>query len=81
MGLLNVYQMRAMRPHINYRFKCNIWSYEGNFIPTNNYFEYTFKKVKLPTFKLETENKISFGNTAYVIPIINFAETFMLLLK
>lgn len=75
MGLLNVYQMREMRPYINYRFKCNIWGYEGNFAPAGSYFEYTVKKVKLPTFKLDTENKISFGNTAYVIPIINFADT------
>ncbi len=75
MGLLNVYQMREMRPYINYRFKCNIWGYEGNFVPAGSYFEYTVKKVKLPAFKLDTENKISFGNTAYVIPIINFADT------
>lgn len=75
MGLLNVYQMREMRPYINYRFKCNIWGYEGNFVPAGSYFEYTVKKVKLPAFKIDTENKISFGNTAYVIPIINFADT------
>lgn len=67
--------MREMRPYINYRFKCNIWGYEGNFVPAGSYFEYTVKKVKLPAFKIDTENKISFGNTAYVIPIINFADT------
>lgn len=67
--------MRTMRPYINYRFKCNIWGYEGNFVPAGSYYEYTVKKVKLPTFKLDTENKISFGNTAYVIPIINFSDT------
>ena len=75
MGLLNVYQMRTMRPYINYRFKCNIWPFDGGFVNSNPYYEYTIKKVKLPTFKLNTENKISFGNTAFVIPIIDFGDT------
>ena len=52
MGLLNVYQMRTMRPYINYRFKCNIWPFDGGFVNSNPYYEYTIKKVKLPTFKL-----------------------------
>lgn len=75
MGLLNVYQMRTMRPYINYRFKCNIWPFDGGFVNSNPYYEYTIKKVKLPTFKLNTENKISFGNTAFVIPVIDFGDT------
>jgi len=77
MGLLNIYQIRSMRPHINYRFKCDIWEYAGTFLNIDevNCFSFAVKKVKLPTFKLDTENKISFGNTAYVIPTINFGET------
>ena len=67
--------MRTMRPYINYRFKCNIWPFDGGFVNSNPYYEYTIKKVKLPTFKLNTENKISFGNTAFVIPIIDFGDT------
>ena len=74
MGLLNIYQIRSMRPHINYRFKCDIWEYAGTFLNIDevNCFSFAVKKVKLPTFKLDTDNKISFGNTAYVIPTINF---------
>lgn len=66
-----------MRPHINYRFKCDIWEYAGTFLNIDevNCFSFAVKKVKLPTFKLDTDNKISFGNTAYVIPTINFGET------
>lgn len=67
--------MRRMRPYINYRFKCNIWPFDGGFVNSNPYYEYTIKKVKLPTFKLNTENKISFGNTAFVIPVIDFGNT------
>ena len=67
--------MRTMRPYINYRFKCNIWPFDGGFVNSNPYYEYTIKKVKLPTFKLNTENKISFGNTAFVIPVIDFGDT------
>lgn len=66
-----------MRPHINYRFKCDIWEYAGTFLNIDevNCFSFAVKKVKLPTFKLDTDNKISFGNTAYVIPTINFGDT------
>lgn len=66
-----------MRPHINYRFKCDIWEYAGTFLNIDevNCFSFAVKKIKLPTFKLDTDNKISFGNTAYVIPTINFGDT------
>lgn len=80
MGLLNVYKIQEMRPFINYRFKCNIWPYNGTFALPDaksnyNYFEYNIKKVKQPVFNINSDNKKSFGNTAYVIPYFNFADT------
>ena len=80
MGLLNVYKIQEMRPFINYRFKCNIWPYNGTFaLPdansNHNYFEYNIKKIKQPVFNISSDNKKSFGNTAYVIPTFNFADT------
>ena len=81
MGLVNLFNAIAMRPHIPYRFRGEIWP---NSMPTperddKSFYpmEFTIKRISQPVFKLDTENKIHFGNTAYVVPILKFGETTM----
>ena len=75
MGLVNVYKMSTFRPFIPYRFKAEIWNnYEEEPDP-KNILEFTVKSINQPVFKLNTENKVYFGNTAFVIPIFKFGET------
>ena len=75
MGLVNVYKMSTFRPFIPYRFKAEIWNnYEEEPDP-KNILEFTVKSITQPVFKLNTENKVYFGNTAFVIPIFKFGET------
>lgn len=79
MGLINLFNAITMRPHIPYRFRCEIWP---NSMPTpvrddKSFYpmEFTIKRISQPVFKLDTENKIHFGNTAYVVPVLKFGET------
>lgn len=81
MALVNLFNMMNMRPHIPYRFKAEIWpniegEYEENKKDIKRY-EFTVKRVSQPVFKLNTENKKIFGNTAYVVPILKYGETTM----
>ena len=82
MPLLNVYQyLNAVKPHITYRFNCDIWPYESD----NNNREYVdpqyrrrtyaVKKISQPVFKFDLENKKYFGNTQFIIPILKFSES------
>ena len=82
MPLLNVYQyLNAVKPHITYRFNCDIWPYESD----NNNREdvdpqyrrrtYAVKKISQPVFKFDLENKKYFGNTQFIIPILKFSES------
>lgn len=79
MGLLNLYKAMAMRPHIPYRFKAEIWpNNEGPYDEDNKNrkrIEFTIKRISQPVFNLNSDNKVYFGNTAYVVPIMKFGET------
>lgn len=79
MGLLNLYNAMAMRPHIPYRFKAEIWpNNEGPYDEDNKKrkrIEFTIKRISQPVFSLNSDNKVYFGNTAYVVPIMKFGET------
>ena len=80
MGLLNLYKMQMMKPHIGYRYIAHMWVFTGSFIePENglNNYEYTIKKINQATFKINSEDKKYFGNTSYIVPILNFGETEM----
>lgn len=81
MGLVNLFNILSVRPHIPYRFKAEIWpNSAGAYDDSNTNFkkyEFTVKQINQPVFKLNTENKKVFGNTAYVVPILNFGETTM----
>lgn len=79
MGLINLYNAMAMRPHIPYRFKAEIWPnhlgpYDDNNIQIKRA-EFTIKKISQPVFNMNLDNKVYFGNTAYVVPIMKFGET------
>lgn len=82
MPLLNVYQyLNAVKPHITYRFNCDIWPYKSD----NNNREdvdpqyrrrtYAVKKISQSVFKFDLENKKYFGNTQFIIPILKFSES------
>ena len=81
MGLMNLFNLARVRPHIGYRFKCEIWPHIDGYTYDENYFgkiiEFAVKKITQPVYKLNTENKQYFGNTAYVVPIFKFGETNM----
>lgn len=80
MGLINLYNAMSMVPHIPYRFKAEIWpNHDGQYIPNANNMgiEFAVKRISQPTFKINTENKKVFGNTAHVVPILKFGETTM----
>ncbi len=80
MGLINLYNAMSMVPHIPYRFKAEIWpNHDGQYIPNANTMgiEFAVKRISQPTFKMNTENKKVFGNTAHVVPILKFGETTM----
>lgn len=77
MGLVNIFNIQRLRPHINYRFSAEIWpnAAEGDKIEEYTKFQYTIKKITQPVYKLDTENKKVYGNTAYVVPIFKYGET------
>lgn len=77
MGLVNIFNIQKLRPHINYRFSAEIWpnAAEGDKIEEYTKFQYTIKKITQPVYKLDTENKKVYGNTAYVVPIFKYGET------
>ena len=77
MGLINIFNIQKLRPHINYRFSAEIWpnAAEGDKIKEYTKFQYTVKKITQPVYKLNTENKKVYGNTAYVVPIFKYGET------
>ena len=71
----------ALRPHIPYRFKAEIWpNYQNAYDNNDKIFrplEFTIKRISQPVFKLDTENKLNFGNTVFVVPILKFGDTTM----
>ena len=77
MGLINIFNIQNLRPHINYRFSAEIWpnAAEGDKIKEYTKFQYTVKKITQPVYKLNTENKKVYGNTAYVVPVFKYGET------
>lgn len=77
MGLINIFNIQKLRPHINYRFSAEIWpnAAEGDKIKEYTKFQYTVKKITQPVYKLNTENKKIYGNTAYVVPVFKYGET------
>ena len=77
MGLINIFNIQKLRPHINYRFSVEIWpnAAEGDKIKEYTKFQYTVKKITQPVYKLNTENKKVYGNTAYVVPVFKYGET------
>ena len=75
MGLVNVYKMSHLRPFIPYRFKAELWPNLNKEPEPKDILEFTIKNITQPVFKLNSDNKVYFGNTAYVIPIFKFAET------
>ena len=79
MGLLNVYKnLSTLRPHIGYRFNCEIWDFNVSYDIAKNsgeLYSYTIKKISQPTFKIGTDERTRFGNTQYLIPILKFGET------
>lgn len=81
MGLINLFNAMTLRPHIPYRFKAEIWpNYQNAYDNDDKIFrplEFTIKRISQPVFKLDTENKINFGNTVFVVPILKFGDTTM----
>lgn len=83
MPLVNVYNyLSSVKPHITYRFNCDIWPYKylDNNRESDGGYErrsFTIKKITQPTFKLDTEAKKYYGNTQFVIPIFKFGDTEM----
>lgn len=83
MPLVNVYNyLSSVKPHITYRFNCDIWPYKylDNNRESDDGYEhrtFTIKKITQPTFKLDTEAKKYYGNTQFVIPIFKFGDTEM----
>ena len=81
MGLINLFNAMALRPHIPYRFKAEIWpNYQNAYDNNDKIFrplEFTIKRISQPVFKLDTENKVNFGNTVFVVPILKFGDTTM----
>lgn len=77
MGLINIFNIQKLRPHINYRFSAEIWpnAAEGDKIKEYTKFQYTVKKITQPVYRLNTENKKVYGNTAYVVPVFKYGET------
>ena len=77
MGLINIFNIQKLRPHINYRFSAEIWpnAAEGDKIKEYTKFQYTVKKITQPVYRLNTENKKIYGNTAYVVPVFKYGET------
>ena len=77
MGLINILNIQNLRPHINYRFSAEIWpnAAEGDKIKEYTKFQYTVKKITQPVYRLNTENKKVYGNTAYVVPVFKYGET------
>ena len=77
MGLINIFNIQKLRPHINYRFSAEIWpnAAEGDKIKEDTKFQYTVKKITQPVYRLNTENKKVYGNTAYVVPVFKYGET------
>ena len=83
MPLVNVYNyLSSVKPHITYRFNCDIWPY--NYLDNNRERDggyerrsFTIKKITQPTFKLDTEAKKYYGNTQFVIPVFKFGDTEM----
>lgn len=81
MGLINLFNAMTLRPHIPYRFKAEIWpNYQNAYDNNDKIFrplEFTIKRISQPVFKLDTENKLNFGNTVFVVPILKFGDTTM----
>lgn len=83
MPLVNVYNyLSSVKPHITYRFNCDIWPYNSldNNRESDGGYErrsFTIKKITQPTFKLDTEAKKYYGNTQFVIPVFKFGDTEM----
>ena len=77
MGLINIFNIQKLRPHINYRFSAEIWPNAAEGDKTKEYtkFQYTVKKITQPVYRLNTENKKIYGNTAYVVPVFKYGET------
>jgi len=76
MSLMNVYQVYSIKPHVTYRFQCEIWPYGRNRFETD-YLTFAVKKISQPVFKLDTANRQHFGNTQYLVPVFKFGETEM----
>lgn len=76
MSLMNVYQVYSIKPHVTYRFQCEIWPYGRNRSETD-YLTFAVKKISQPVFKLDTANRQHFGNTQYLVPVFKFGDTEM----
>lgn len=76
MSLMNVYQVYSIKPHVTYRFQCEIWPYGRNRFETD-YLTFAVKKISQPVFKLDTANRQHFGNTQYLVPVFKFGDTEM----
>lgn len=75
MALLNVLKHMEFRPLIPYRFNCEIWPHGDKDHAATSKLTFTILKVAQPVIKLGSENKMNYGNTSYVIPILKFGET------
>lgn len=78
MGLLNVYKFsNTILPHISNRFKVSFYSNDANAEPYSEvYTTYNVKSVELPVFNIDCdETRQRFGNTQFVIPILNYSKT------
>lgn len=75
MALLNVLKHMDFKPFIPYRFNCEIWPHNDKEHTSTSKLTFTVKKVTQPVIKLGSENKMNYGNTSFVIPILKFGET------
>lgn len=77
MALLNVLKHMDFKPFIPYRFNCEIWPHNDKEHTSTSKLTFTVKKVTQPVIKLGSENKMNYGNTSFVIPILKFGETML----
>lgn len=78
MPLFNVHRFSNIKPHIAYRFDCDMWVETGDDNESkemSKFLTFAVKSVSQPAFKLNTDNRKHFGNTQYVIPILKYGET------
>lgn len=76
MGLLNVYKFsNTIVPHLSNRF-CVTFFAANNEQYAEELTTFNVKSVEMPTYSIDSDDtRVRFGNTQFVIPVINFSKT------